>query len=360
MKRRYDEINLIGRSRTMNTVNEKIIQAIIEKANRVCPDSLALIGIYGSVATGDDYEKSDLDLLIFIEDEEGYKLGKGFILDDSKVGYDIYCTSRERLLSDAQCRHAHLSKLLDSQIVYVKNQAAYDELLGLREQARQFLASEERFQRVREAIDQAKIAYANVCLSDDLGQARLESEGVMHYLLNAVMLYHGTYFKRGIKRIFEELAVLPLEDTFANTMQKVVRCKDVDELRALLKQLILWVERHTRGEQKKEAPSAGLCGTYEELYSNWRNKVEEAASRGDTYSSYVNLCSMFGMLKEIGEGVEIGSFGGMEEFNADCLEENVRIFDRCLAQYEGVYEQAGIEVIRYADVDAFVEDYLSK
>ena len=41
---------------------------IIEKAEKICPDSLALIGIYGSVATGDDYEKSDLDLLILIQD----------------------------------------------------------------------------------------------------------------------------------------------------------------------------------------------------------------------------------------------------------------------------------------------------
>ena len=45
----------------MNTVNRKIINAIIEKAESMYPDSLALIGVYGSVATGDDYAKSDLD-----------------------------------------------------------------------------------------------------------------------------------------------------------------------------------------------------------------------------------------------------------------------------------------------------------
>lgn len=33
--------------------NQKIIDAIIEKANIVCPGSLALIGIYGSFMTGD-------------------------------------------------------------------------------------------------------------------------------------------------------------------------------------------------------------------------------------------------------------------------------------------------------------------
>ena len=77
----------------MNNVNQKIINAVIEKAEKVCPDSLALIGIYGSVATGDEYEKSDLDLLILIQNDEGWQLGTGFILDDRKVGYDIYCTT---------------------------------------------------------------------------------------------------------------------------------------------------------------------------------------------------------------------------------------------------------------------------
>ena len=94
----------------MNTVNQKIIDAVITKAEKVCPDSLALIGIYGSTATGDYYEKSDLDLLILIQDEKGWQLGTGFILDDSKIGYDIYCTNWDGLKYDAECHHAQLSK----------------------------------------------------------------------------------------------------------------------------------------------------------------------------------------------------------------------------------------------------------
>ena len=60
-------------------------QGWMTKAKKVCPDSLSLIGIYGSVATGDAYEKSDLDLLILIENNEGWQLGTGFILDDSNI-----------------------------------------------------------------------------------------------------------------------------------------------------------------------------------------------------------------------------------------------------------------------------------
>ena len=112
----------------MDSVNQKIIDAVIAKAEKVCPDSLALIGIYGSVATGDAYEKSDLDLLILIENDEGWQLGTGFILDDSNIGYDIYCTNWDGLKYDAECHHAQISKLMDSKIVYVKKQEALDEL----------------------------------------------------------------------------------------------------------------------------------------------------------------------------------------------------------------------------------------
>ncbi|WP_292589719.1 MULTISPECIES: nucleotidyltransferase domain-containing protein [unclassified Mesotoga] len=44
--------------------NERIIKAVIEKSKRVSPDSVALVGIYGSFATGDIHDKSDLDLFI--------------------------------------------------------------------------------------------------------------------------------------------------------------------------------------------------------------------------------------------------------------------------------------------------------
>ena len=40
----------------MNDINKAIIDAVIKKADALCPNSLALIGVYGSVATGDEHE----------------------------------------------------------------------------------------------------------------------------------------------------------------------------------------------------------------------------------------------------------------------------------------------------------------
>ncbi len=344
----------------MNNVNQKIMNAIIEKAEKVCPDSLAFIGIYGSVVTGDAYEKSDLDLLILIQDDKGWQLGTGFILDDSNVGYDIYCTNWNGLKYDAACHHAQISKLMDSKIVYIKNQEAYNELCKLREQTKLFLASEERFQRVNELVDKAKISYANACLHEELGQVRLDAFLVMCFLMDAIMLFHGKYFKRGTKRILEELAALPMEDVFIDNLKNIASSKDVLELRSLLKSLLLYTERHLKQEKEKEAPSESLSGTYEEMYSNWRNKVEEAAKQNNVSASFMNMCNLHYMFSEISSKVSIGTYNIMEKYSSDCLENNVSLFDACLQKYEAVYKTAGITIKRFHDVDEFVADYLEK
>lgn len=344
----------------MNTVNQKIIDAVIEKANKICPDSLALIGVYGSVATGDEYEKSDLDLLILIEDNLGWSLGTGFILEDSKIGYDIYCTNWDRLRYDSECHHAHLSKLMDSDIVYIKKQEAYEALCKLREKTKKFLESEERFAQVNELIEKAKLAYANANLHEDIGQVRLDTFGVVYYLTDAVMLFNGKYYKCGTKRMFEELEKISLDETFIAYIKEIAKTNDVSKLRSLSKSMILYVEDYVKQEKEKKEPSEDLKGTYEELYSNWRNKVEEAAKNKDTFSSFANMCNMNYMLADISNDFNIGPFDVMEEFDSDCLDNNVKLYDAYLDKYENVYRKAGITVKRFSNVDEFVCDYLGK
>ena len=343
----------------MNNTNQKIIDAIIAKAKVICPNSLALIGIYGSVATGDTYTKSDLDLMILIKDNEGWKLGTGFILEDSKIGYDIYCTNWEGLKWDAGCHHAQLSKLMDSRIVYVKDQDALDALNELREQTKSFLQSDERFERVNELLQKAKVSYADACLYEELGKVRISAAEVILSLLDSIMIYHGCYFKRGVKRIFEELSQFPLEPAFLENMRKISKSKDVLELQDLMKSLILYVESYTSCKKELQKPSAdSISGSYEEMYSNWRNKVEEAAIAGDTFSTFMNMCSLQCMVSEIATDVAIGTYDIMKDYDADCLENNIKIYDDFLAEYEKVYEKAGLTVNRFSNVDDFMASYV--
>ena len=288
----------------------------------------------------------------------GWKLGTAFILDDSKVGYDLYCTNWEVLKYDAECHHAQLSKLMDSKIVYVKNQDAYEKLCKLREETKLFLASEERFQRVNDLLDKAKIYFANANLHEELGQVRMDAFGVIHYLTNAVMLFHGKYFERGIKRMLEELASLPINKLFVDDIKGIVTSKDVSELRNLSKNILLYSEKYLKREKEKSEPSDKLIGTYEEIYSNWRNKIDEAAEYNNVFAAFMNMCNLQCMFDEISAEFAIGIYNIMKEYNPDCLEDNVRLFDECLKKYGEVYKTAGIEIKHFSDVDEFVEEYL--
>lgn len=120
--------------------NRKIIDAVIRKEQAVCPGAIALIGIYGSFQTGDIHPLSDLDLLVLINDDRGWQLGKAFIQEDLGVGHDIYCTTRESLRQDAEYDHPHISKMMDAQIVYCADEKYRIELETLREQVRKKLA----------------------------------------------------------------------------------------------------------------------------------------------------------------------------------------------------------------------------
>lgn len=344
----------------MNYVNRKIIDSIISKAETICPNSLALIGIYGSVATGDEYEKSDLDLLILINDEKGYKLATGFILDDSKIGYDLYCTTINGLRFDSECYSAHLSKLMDSKIIYIKNYETYEELCSLREKTKLFLYSDERYKRVDELIEKAKISYADVCLYDDIGHIRACVCDVMLSLADAIMIYHGTYFKRGVKRIFDELSQFSLDNVFTDNMKKISESKDIYEIRSLAKDIILYVEKYVSREVEKINPTKeNIAGTYEEMYSNWRNKVEEASKSNDCFSSFVNMCSLQHMISDISSVFKIDYFDLMGNFQPDCIKENEKIVDSFLNEYKKIYNGCDLYVKSYPDVDVFVEDYIN-
>ena len=73
----------------------------------------------------------------------------------------------------------------------------------------------------------------------------------------------------------------------------VIQAETVEEIRARLTEVFVLTDEYLQVPKKKELPSAeNLQGTYEEMYSNWKNKMAEAAGRNDVYSSFMNLLSL--------------------------------------------------------------------
>lgn len=342
----------------MNDMNKTIIDAIIKKADALCPDSLALIGVYGSVAAGDAYEKSDLDLMILINDEKGQVLADGFIIDDVDIGYDIYCTSWDMLEKDAQCDHAHLSKLFDSMIVYCIDKSALKRLDEIRRKAAELLASDRRYEKADKAYSDAKKMLAEVYLAQSLSKVRSCAGMAIEFIENAVMLHNGQYFRKGTKRALDELRQLRLPFDLESRILAIIQAETVEKIRARLTELFVLTDEYLQAPKKKELPSAeNLRGTYEEMYSNWKNKMVEAADRNDVYSSFMNLLSLQYMFHEIAEYIAVDAFEIMDKFNPKKLEENVDAFDKALSSYLAEYEKAGICPKHFESVTEFAKDY---
>lgn len=344
----------------MDTVHQKIIDAIIRKAELVCPGALDLIGIYGSVATGDTHARSDLDLLVLINDDDAYQLAEAFILDDSDIGYDIYCTTWRSLERDALCPHARLSKLLDAQIVYATNASATPLFAALQEKTHVLLASPGIRINAGKVLENAKTIYADCFLCDSLPQLRTSAGGVIHHVCDALMLFHGRYFKLGVKRTFEELADLALPFDVQGLVMQVIRAETVDTLRAALTELLRTVQAYMTIPPRQAAPSEdNLIGTYEEMYSNWRSKMIEAAENNDLFSSYMSMVSLQRMFCDIARDAAIAVPDVMDAFNPHDPAANAAAFDHILEAYLDEYKKAGMQPARYTDVDAFVAAYLA-
>jgi len=349
----------------INKTNKKIIDAIVQKAEKVCPDSLVLVGVCGSVATGETYSKSDLDLLVLIRDDAGLELTSQFILNDSQIGYDIYCTRWDDLVDSAQCCNSRqMSKLMDSQIVYVKDKKLYKKFCQLRKKTQKFLQSKEVLKNVEESLKNAKIFYANSNIHEQLGLVRLDAFNAIEALLNAVMLYHHTYFKKGIKKTIEELKRQNIKQDFINNMLKVSSGHNVSEIRNCIRNMIVYVEKLTQSEKQKitniKKVSSQLSGTYEEMYSNWKNKMHEAAENYDAFSSFMNICASTEMLHEISADIDIGKFDVVDKYNPNDLMGNARLYDKTLEKYKKIYKKFRVKVNEFENVDEFIKDYVKE
>ena len=86
--------------------------------------------------------------------------------------------------------------------------------------------------------------------------------------------------------------------------------------------------------------------------------MPEAAEQGDAFASFMNLASLQYMLEDISAENAIARFSVLEEFDANDLAKNAKIFDDALEDYRREYVKLGMEPVRYAGVDAFVKDYL--
>ena len=327
-----------------------------------------MLGICGSFANGDVYEKSDLDLMVLSNNDAAQAVAMLFIQDDLGVGHDIYCTSWERLENDAKFEHPYLAKLLDAKIVWCPETADRERLENLRQSVRDRMAeplSAEDYERAEKLLTEAERHYAKAMCAGTLPEIRAQAMEILYYLPDALMVLNKQYYRRSTRRIYDELQTLEKRPPeICGLLESVTAADTAEALKSALTSLLRGTEAvfaAVRAElsSPKEAPSAdNLTGTYEEMFSNWRNKMYLAAKTGNRMLSFCTLGCLQAMIDDIAAGVDIGHYDAVAGYDPDNLWKTAENFDRTIEAYLAEYRKAGIDVRHYADIDAFAEDYL--
>ena len=348
--------------------NEKIIEAVLEKEKTMCPGAVALIGIYGSFQTGDIHPLSDLDLLILINDDRGWQLGTAFIQEDLGVGHDIYCTSWENLRNDACFTHPHISKLMDSRIVYCADEKYRTELEKLQEQVLNKIREpfgEEDYQKAENELKEAQCCYAKAMIAEKMDDVRRHAGGVVWHVENAVALLNKTYFRMGVKRRYEELKAMENRpEKLCGMIDDILTAATVicvkERLTFLMKELDSCFRKVRQSIQPERKPvsAEALAGTYEEMFSNWHGKMVLAAERGDCHLAFMSLESLNEMLCDIAEGVDIETYNALSAYVPEDLQKTAENAAAVLQNYLQEYRQAGLKEKRYADIETFIAAYL--
>lgn len=350
----------------MRQRNRRLIDAVIEKAEHVCPGSLAMIGVYGSFCTGDVTAHSDLDLLILIRDERGWVLSAGFLLDG--IGFDLYCTTWESLEAEAAYTSPYIAKLMDSEIVFCSEEADRARLEALRQRVREICGAPftaDDLTRAEQPLFSAERAFARLLCAESIRDCRAAACEMLYELESAICLLNKSYFRRGVKRVFEELGRLPeTPEHFEPLARRLAAAASQKEMRetahSLMRAVYACFDR-VRGRMvaQREAPTPeSLRGTLEEIVSNWRGKLTEAAAHGDAHAALMALDSAQVFFDELAGAFDMPRYDAVSCFDPADLCGTAERFDVLLRQYAAQYARAGLAVSAFPDADAFLEDYL--
>ncbi|MFT3892126.1 MAG: hypothetical protein QM730_10875 [Anaerolineales bacterium] len=347
--------------------NARIIDAILKKAQKVCPNSIALIGIAGSFCHGDIHERSDLDLCIVINDDAGWKIADCFILDE--VGFDIYCTPWHRLESMAKYTDPHVTKLLQLDIVYHADEAALARYMSLRKTVQGKLDapfSSEDAKNVTRHFSDAMQAYACVMLADTAAECKYASAKMILAIEYLIYLANKAYIHRGIRRIPEELRDMKcLPKDFWSIYQQLIKARFHDDIQSCSARIMKSVRDFITGltepvTVKKELPPDAIRGTYEEIISNWRSKIILAAETDDAYLALMTMASCQQFYDEFSTEYDIERVRLYEGFRIDDLYRSVERFDVAAEYYRDLYARLGEPIRSYSSIEEFEDAYLER
>ncbi|MCL2006473.1 MAG: nucleotidyltransferase domain-containing protein [Treponema sp.] len=344
--------------------NTRIINAILAKMKRECPGSVDLIGIGGSFFSGDIHEKSDLDLLIIINDDRAKCLSSCFILDG--VGFDLYCSKWDSLENMVEYKDPYSGKLIDLKILYFLDKKAEERYFLLQKKLQEILSSplsEQDIEKAKAFLQKAESEYIEIMINNDISLCRYSSAMFLYYLEFSIYMLNKKIVRGGIKRIPEEIESMSiLPEGFMGLHKRVVCSGSVSDIKKSCTELLGIMRKFFKGfesktNEKKDITAGDLEGTYEEIVSNWRSKMFHSIDINSPYLSFQTISSCQYFYNMMSGKFNIKPIDITKNFNPADLKAAAECFDKGMEEYLKLYKRLNISVRNYQAIEDFERGY---
>lgn len=174
-----------------------------------------------------------------------------------------------------------------------------------REKVRHILCapfSKEDLSKAKGWLKEAEHSYTLAMIAENMSEVRFQAGGVIYYVENAIAMLNKRYFRLGVKQAYEELEAMELKPEMFCELIEAVLLSDSAEavkqhLTILVKETIGTFRKaeESISDKKAAVTKASLAGTYEEMYSNWRNKMYVAEMQNNKHLAFMSLVSLQAM-----------------------------------------------------------------
>lgn len=347
--------------------NNKIIEIVLNQIKKECPNSVDMIGIGGSFCSGDIYENSDLDLVIIENDAKAGILCKCFILGN--VGFDIYTQGWNRFEETAKYNHPYVTKLFDLDIIYTRDDSVKERYEKLREIAIKNMNDIDNISmQVSNHFIELLRTYRILGTSDNLSESYKCLAKILKEVEFIIYMINKTYIKKGTKRVPEEISNMNiLPDNFMEIYNKVPLCSTIDEIKDISSSLIAKIKQLLeeqnityniedivtlhKEQSKEQISSDALTGTYEEIYSNYKNKIYHATKTNNAYLSFVTMAACQEFYDDMSSSYNIPSIDLIGHYNSSNLLANQIAFDNALLRWKQLYDTFNKEIVKFDNLE---------
>lgn len=270
---------------SIDSRNNILIRWLVELIEKEYRGHIDFVGMTGSCAADKEDKYSDLDLVIIANDNAERTIGECFIADwdDIRIGYDFYTVSWKRV--EGMLGSTWASHILDVVPLWYEDESVKLRWMGLVNRQQEIMDAPLGMEQVavsENSLKNAKQMLADIFLTQDPKWAKNQLSGMLLELTDVICVLNNTYYKYGIKDRILEIEQMETPEDFVALWHEAMNADQMEEIRRMAVKVCriteeFWnLKKQTVMQPKLEelcSRSEVIDGWYEELFSNYKNKV---------------------------------------------------------------------------------------